>query len=574
MLLNSSPLASVPLNSGGTQATDTPEIISPADSTWWTLRLVLNGQDLSTRLTGTVTVDREAGAARVLNFNLVPEPGSLDLDVLTGKPVTLWRQRMEGAAVVAEQLRFTGTTLRPRYTPTSGVLAITASCDLQNRVELMTLEQIDALVPGVWSAGVFGERTSHWQYAQDRLSTRPQHMDCAPDGSIRVTPWAAAPTAHFEFQEDAVIVGTFDVQPADAAQLINRAELVAEYRFTRLRHREHHYGWQGPAANFCEWYVRTYELPTHSMLTDALAQADWDVIGGWTSLDLPPDLVNPCGLGGAWYNRFTDDPHMLAFGVYVARRTSQSLTERYTLTLQATGSIEAFGERPARSSYSDDVDYDSRSWEQARAVRPAEAIRDDLGDWIIDKDDGPRRTDMLNAALSREWVNILDSHRRTRVVFGTPITDHVYDTTHTVRVQAMGTLAQGRVARVQEVWDIDAGSEIATLEIAISRGGAAVQATSLVPPGRPRFDLGPAPSGSTVLATQLGGDTASQPYNEDLDGFAGNYSIVLPNTEQCPRRLQITTPDIDAAFRDPDAAEATATYVVNVPTDLLITEAL
>lgn len=574
MLLNASPLNTTLLN-GRRNTTRKPEIIKPADSTRWRLRVVLNGQDLSHRLTGTVTIDRDAGAARVLTLSLVPESGALDLDVLTGKSVQLWRQRLEGVAVVAEQLRFTGVTLRPRYNPTSAVLTITASCDLQNRVELMTTEQIDALVPGVWSAAVFGELSSHWQYAQDRASTRPQHLDCAPDGSIRVTPWAAAAAPHFVFPAGAVIDRSFDVQPADAGQLVNRAEVEVEYRFTRLRHREHRYEWANPAGNFCSWYVRTFELPTHSMLTEALEQADWDVIGDVSSTDLPPDMVNPCGMGGGWYNSFTEDPHMLSFSVAVARRTAQTLTEKYTLTLLASGSVATFGERPARERYSDDVDYDSRSWETLPVDgRPAGAIQDDLGDWIIDKDDGARRLDALNAALSREWVNILESHRRTRVVFGTPITDHVLDTIHTARVEVLGTLAQGRIARVQDEWDIDAGSEIATVELAVSRGGEAIQGTPLTPPARPHFDLGAAPVASTTLATQLGGDTLSPAYNEDLDGFAGNYSVILPGSEQCPRRLQITTPDIEAAYRDPSDGEKAASYLVAIPTDLLVTEVL
>ncbi|MDH1105647.1 hypothetical protein N5C55_18050 [Pseudomonas otitidis] len=574
MLLNSATLNSGVLNGSGRKGR-APVIIRPADSTRWRLRLVINGLDLSNRLTGSVTIDREAGAARVLTLNLVPEAGPVDLDALTGKPASLWRQRLEGAAVVAEQLRFVGVTLRPRYNPASGVLTITASCDLQNRVELMTREQIDALVPGTWAAGVFGEFSSHWQYAQDRASTRPQHLDCAPDGTLRVTPWAAAAVPHFVFPANAVIDGSLDVQPADASQLVNQAEVVVECRFTRLRHREHRYEWSSPTVNFCAWYVRTYELPTHTMLTEALEQADWDVVGTWSSTDLPPDLINPCGMGGAWYNSFTADPHMLSFGVSVARRTAQTLTEKYTLTLKAAGSVAAFGERPARERYSDDVEYDSRSWETLPAnTRPAEAIQDDLGDWIIDKDDGSRRQDVLSTALSREWVEILDSHRRTRVVFGTPITDDVFDTVHTVRVEAMGTRAQGRLARVQEEWNIDAGSEIATLEIAISRGGNAIQGSPLVPPARPRFDLGAAPPAVTVLATQLGGDTQSPPYREELDGFAGNYSVILPGSEQCPRRLQITTPDIEAAYRDPSDGEATALYLIDIPTDELVTEAL
>lgn len=572
MLLNGSPLNGAALN-GAPLPTSQTEVIELAEGSRWRLRVLVNNQELSHRLTGSLVIDREESAARMVELSLVAEPGALNIDGWTGTPIQVYRQRIEDGAVASEQLRFSGIVRPPRFTPTSQVIRLTGTCDLQNRVEQMTIEQINALVPGDWSAAVFGELSSHWQYAQDKLSTRQLSLDSAPDGSLRVTPWAPVAVPHFRFGPSTVLDGSLDVTPAEAGQLVNRVELSVEFRFLRLRQREHTYSWSHPAGNFCGWYVETSELPTESMLQETLEQADWDAYTAPNVVELPPDLINPCGLGGAWYNAYTADPHLLSFTALVARRTAQTLTERYTITLQAPGSISAFGERPQRERYSDDVEYDSRSWESLPVEsRPVGAVQDELGDWVIDKDEGTRRDAVLRTAILREVVRMADSHRQTRVVFQTPIVDQVYDTTHTARVEALGTEAQGKIVRVQEAWDIEAGTEIATVELAIRRGGAAAESDPLDIPARPGFDFGAPPDATTLLATQLGGRPASPPLDEDLDGFAGNYSVIFGGTNTYPRRLQITTPDIDAQYRDPAEAERARSYQVGLGSDLLQVE--
>ena len=401
------------------------------------------------------------------------------------------------------------------------------------------------------------------------------NVECAPDGGLRVSPWAPAAVAHFSFGPSEVLDGSIEVRPADAGQLINHVEFTLEYRYTRLRHRQHGYTWEHPAGSFCVWLGNDTELPTESMLRDALNQGGWQIIGALILDTLPGTMPEPCGGSGVWINRYTADPHLLGFGATVARRTAQTLTERYLLTLEASGSVASFGAHPSRERYSDEVEFDSGSWEDlAPDSTPADAVQDELGDWVIDKNDLTRRDNALTTALHVEWVRMAGSHRQTRVAFQTPITDQVYDTVHTVRVAALGTVAQGKVTRVQEVWDINAGTEVATLELAIYRGGVATQSEPLTPPARPAFDMGVAPATGTVLATQLGGAVDSPSYDEELDGFAGNYGWEAAGSATYPRRLQITTPDIEAVHRDPAEAETVVSYAIGLSTDLLLTEVI
>lgn len=573
MEFNAAELNGVELNAGVLDASGS--IIQLPLSNRWALRVLLNGVDVSARLTGRVEVTADENTARTARLSLVPTVGLIDLDAWSGKPLQIFRRRLVGGELVSETLRFTGVTLPAKYDNWRNVVALNATCDRQNRLEQMSIEQINALtVECYWSAAVFGELNSHYQYAEARRQTRPIALDCGPDGAFRVTPWRAAAIPHFTFDASNIVAGSLQVTPS-AEKPINRIELAVEYRFTRLRHREHRYQWDHPAANFCAWYPRTTELPTISMLAEAIEQADWDQIGEPAVEELPPDLVNPCGLGGAWYNEFTADPHLLSFSVAVARRTAQTLTEQYNITLLAEGSVTTWGVNLERERYSDEVEYDSRSWETLPAdQRPSNAVQDYLGDWVIDRDDGTRRANTLLTALHREAVRMEDSHRHTRVVWATPISDAIYDTAHTLAVNAGGVQAIGKVVAVAEQWDMDRGTELANIELAVYRGGEVSAADPLTAPAQPAFDFGDAPASTTTLATQLGGDQFSPPFDDDLDGFAGNYSVKYPGSEQYQRRLQITTPDIDALYRDGATAEAAASYRLNFPTDLLITEAM
>lgn len=574
MQLNGAGLNSVALNGGYRRAQRQTEVVALADSSRWRLRVELAGVDISARLTSRISIDREEGAARVVKLTLLPMPGLLDLDVLTGKPLRIYRQRLEGGLVAAEQLRFYGETLRPGLDAFTKMISLTASCELQNRIEQKSIEEIAALMPGsFWAVAVFGELESHWQYCQDRCSTVPGNLDCAPDGSIRFTQWVASSIPHYSFGPSEVIDGSLTVEPADAGQLVNQIEVTLEYRYTRLRHRPYTVSWNHPTDSFCPWLAQSTELPTESMLLEAIEQGGWSLVGTPQKVTLPPSMPNPCGSGGAWINTYTADPHLLSFAVSLAQRTSQTLTEIYKLTLNATGSIAAFTLQTGRERYSDEVEFDAGSWEDLPATsEPAGALVDDSGDMVIDKDEAGRRENALLTALHCEEVRILASHRQTRVTFQTPITDAVYDTNHTVRLESLGIQAQGKIARVMEVWDIDQGSEVATLELAISRGGATVAADYLSSPARPAFDFGPPPAHSAVLATQLGGLMTSPPFDEELDCFSGNYSWSAGGAEMYPRRLQLTTPDIEGSHRDPAEGETVAAYQINIPTDLLITE--
>ncbi|HCF4761557.1 TPA: hypothetical protein NIF50_006906, partial [Pseudomonas aeruginosa] len=73
--------------------------------------------------------------------------------------------------------------------------------------------------------------------------------------------------------------------------------------------------------------------------------------------------------------------------------------------------------------------------------------------------------------------------------------------------------------------------------------------------------------------TQLGGRNSSPIYDDEADGFAGNWTEndldINSSLELFPRRFSVTAKDIPETYRDEHAPELAATYRVSVPDDLL-----
>jgi hypothetical protein len=118
--------------------------------------------------------------------------------------------------------------------------------------------------------------------------------------------------------------------------------------------------------------------------------------------------------------------------------------------------------------------------------------------------------------------------------------------------------------------DMSTGTALLTVGIAPSLGALGAAGDSLVLPPAPTFYDAPGDVISGVLGTQLGLRTTSPLYDEELDGFAGNYSIGNGDPSlRFPRRFATSTPEIIEQWRDENEATASVTYAVAPPADTL-----
>ncbi|MDH0120845.1 hypothetical protein N7325_13585 [Stutzerimonas stutzeri] len=566
-MLNASPLNAVPLN-GLAGAAAEPEYIVRGQSFVWALRLLVDGMDHTAQLTGQMTIIRQEGAAGLADFGLFI---ALGLPVVPpdwkGRTVTI-DYISTSQYVTTEARRYTGQISIANWNPVSRVLTCECSDQVQQRVEGMSVPAINALVGGHWSADVFEpvEGRSHWDYALERLSTRPVSLDCSPTGDLRVTSWyATAP--QFVFGPGTTLYQTVDLQQSDLDESTNRVEIEFGYRYNRLWQLNERYVWRHPGtlgldgmAGFCQWRTDPTELPQIGMVEDAASGSGQTVLNP-DYYRLPLTMADPCGTGVGWTNVYDD----LLLGVTwtSARRWVQTVTETYSLTL-ATAAGEAEATRIVqRSSATVNVESDmAEAWTEG-------PIDGSGGAFDIPND--ARRNAAMVVALRMGQVEIIGAHRETTVSWQVPTSMALgVDLVHTLQVADQGVNASGKCRRIVDSFDLGSGSAVTTISIAIMRGGGVSDPLTL--PGR----LGEGQIGEgegnvfyTPLPTQLGGRTGIPPYDDELDGFAGNYSQNNPNAEVFPRRLSVTAAEIPAAQRDEQLLDAAVLYRVGIPNDLL-----
>lgn len=559
MLLNGGPLNSAPLNgAGAASAASEPEYVVAGISFLWRLRVVVGGVDMSAQLTGGADVDREEGAAGVAGFQLYLPAGPVVPGEWVGRPVTIdYISTKEG--VTTEARRFTGRIAGPpQWDSNNRILSCECSDQLQQRVEALSVAEIDALTGGQWSADVFDpvEGRSRWDYAQERMSTRTASLDCSPTGELRVSSWySTAP--HFVFGYNTTIDESLAIEWPDLSRLVNIVEIEADYRYMRLRQRNDSFRWIG--GGFCGWYFSdTKELPTSAMVRDAVAGAGGNLIDGYSWDLLWPSMPDPCLIGVPWINYFEAEELLLGATFAMGRRWAQTVTERYPLRVEVPTSIAAAGEVIERIGGAFEVESQQAD---AWADTPFAA---GIGSYTDERDEG-RRLSFLAVLLRQAFATVVQAHRGTVLTWQVPTSMVMgLDLIHTVLFEDQGARAIGRVVRVAD--DFGEALPTTTISIKVMRGGGTVS-DPLTPPASVD-EPAPLPVAShTELPTQLGKRPSSPPYDDELPGFAGNYSIGVG--EEYPRRFDIDAPEIPADQRDELVVPIERTYRVAIPNDLL-----
>lgn len=581
-MLNAYPLDAVELNSlGYGSGTDPgpgpdpdpdpdpggdPLPVVPALSFTWRVLLAIGGVDFSAQLTGSVSVDREEGAAGLATVVIFLPPGPVVPTDWIGRPVTL-DYVSEQAGVVTQSRRFTGQVSDPSYDATQRLLTLNCSDQLQKRVEAMAIAEIDALVGGYWSEDVFEptDGRSRWDYAGERLGTIPSSLDASAAGALRVTRWAARSPA-FEFGAGTTVYQSIRVELAQLDRLTNVVEIEGGYRYARLWQQSNGYTWVHPETQgssglggFCQWRKESSETPDVEMIESAVSGSGQTLVAG-SYYTIPLSMANPCGDGIPWINVY--EGLLLSATFTGARRWTQQVTESLKLKVYAPASVAQAGEQVSRERLAVQIEDDrADAWES-----------DDVSgasDGFTDLGNATRRAAAIEVLLHQAQTTILSSHRDNTVSWDFPASMCLgADLTHTLRLADQGVTAVGKCRRLEENYDLESGSALITTTIAVMRGGGTATDALRAPP---QSTSSPGTgSRAYALGTQLGGHLDSGKYDETRDGFSGMYSNVQDSTlEKFPRRMKITAPEIPAALRDEQPYSTTAEYRVVIPNDTL-----
>lgn len=559
-MLNGYPLNSAPLNSLPRGEIDPPAIpVDPAGHrVRWSVTVLMGGVDVTGRLTGAVTVDREEGAAGVAEFRLwYPRGEPVPVD-MHDQPVSITLVDDEGSLLL-----FTGHAMEPHWDAVSRIMRVTCSDMLQQRVETMPAGQIDALCGGLYSIDISGEIDGHWDYAQNRLRSRTASMDCAPDGTIRVTDWHARTPAYI-FGPGTTVYESVTVELAQKASVINTVQLSMQYRYDRFHEAVDAYEWEHPTSNFCAWRTLSTELPDIDMVFSAAGSAGLTLTkASWNKL--PPSGVYICDGPVSWQNNFTG--LLLGFEIEGMRRWSQAVTEKYDFTL-TLGSGEAVTQRMSYSATTDAQDKDG--WKEPVEVDQAGGTATQELE-AGDRADESQRSNFILTGLHHARAVIVDSHRQTRVGWQLPCSSKVTaDLIHTLELNDQGVHAIGKCVRRMDQLDIETGSALTSLTIAVMRGGGT--SDDLTVPARLGADgQSRHVTNHPALPTQLGGRfTSPAEYDEELDGFSGMYTAVQDNSLPVfPRRLAYTSSDNHEALTDALEMSTSRALAVSVPDDTL-----
>lgn len=583
MQLNGSPLNSRTLNGASARgAVAEPQTIAPVVSMVWSARLLLNGVDASHLLAGRITTRREEGARAIADFDLQFLGEAVNPATYQGQTAELWFRHWVGGAWV-DHLVFRGKITGPQFSLQTRVLSCECADQLNEQVELLDLATIDAITGGLWSADVFEavEGRSRWDYASERMSTRPASLQLSLEGALQVTPWATTAPA-WRVPPGAVLFESLEWAPVELSDRINVVEIEADYRFSRLRERHQPFAWEHPdwvglsiIDGFClAWRHDGTEMPDIAMITEASQSAGYQAVinAGWDRL--PPSGSGAlCTPPSSWLNQYPD--LLVRAGWTSAMRWVQPVTEQYTLRVEAPASIAQAGEVVERERLAFETENDRASaFEDAEFTGPeAGAVQDALGDWVVDLRENGRLAEGAVCLLHVGRTRILGTHRGNRFVFQLPAADAIgFRLEHTLRVEdevlGRAIVCQAKVFSIAHEWDLDSGSALTTVELAVSQGGGQVSDPLTLPPPPPSTPAGAMPT-LIRLPSQFSGHVDGPPYNEAQLGFAGNYTNYNSTQERFERRFDIEAPEIPADHRDEYLAPRAQTYRVAVPTDLL-----
>jgi hypothetical protein len=530
----------------------------------WTVKVLLSGDNVSSRLTGTVRVRAEEDAARLAEFTLLPSAGVVDPIDWTGAAVVIDFARIFTGATVYTRI-FTGVVDVADYDPITRIVKFACTDDLQHVVAGLTTPAIDAIVGGDYSVGAQGRIDEHWAYAQARLESVAGSLDCSAARAPRMTLWDGLPTWR-TFDSGDILDGSLGVELPRRKSIVNRIDIVYQYRFHRLRERWTSLGFSASIIG-TDAYARGYNLPSQQAVESALSGAGWHVISA--AYDRGHDYVKigvpagaPAGANADWW--MVTGGGIRTVKARVAQRHAQPITEEYAIVVEAPDSISAHGivAKPLRGAL--ESTWNPSEWEQDMAQAP------DASAGNVDHAPDAPRTDSdaaITALINMARKLILSSHRTARAFFSVPCLPEV-DLDRAAAVDTDTMDATGKIAEFEHVLDLGAGSAITRIGLALSgvaAGGLTVDDAVTVPsPPDADAEAGSDPweAALPILTTHVGSLLTSA-YSEDLMGWLSN----------APERLNAYnfTLDTTYSFDNPYYAPGTLGGAVRLTRDFPVT---
>lgn len=546
----------------------------------WTAVVRLDGEDISTLLTGTVSVSAAEGEARIAEFQIKPPAGPLALPNWVGAVVEIDFAEQDAAGLPQNSSRiFTGVVDEPEYDFSTGIVTFACTDQLQQVVRNATREWIDTNVEGVYTEIITGEPRDNLEYADARLATVPRSLDLDSYQQARVYEWNTANEPLITLTEDDIIYESLRLKMASRGDIQNEVKIGFRYRFPRLRARVASVTFGGDIGIYTP---QALDIPSRAMIEQAcLSLPGWTMLGEINYVGIDPGLY---GGGGGTIGIVigTGDAPNLAIGFAArwASRWVQTVTEDYELTIVSQPSIDTVGRATRELTGSSlDVEFDSAGWLSDTSPSPALTYPIPVGDVSLDygqagKNDRGSAETAIVVSVAQATKQVLASHRITRIGAKVLLSAGI-DLDERIEFDTAGLQAEGKVFRFRHSMDIESGQADTEFEISIS-GFSFVGLQDNDPTEAPEAPTDPtpepgAPSYAVECGLWVGGTSTAAPWDEaNMIGFSSNARQGPDfdfDGERYPFAMSVKSPEIESDVRDPITLPKSAIYNVLIPQD-------
>lgn len=577
-------------------------------------RITIDSQIIEDRyICGIHTIQRQEGDVAQLTFQLQPESGIQNYNAYQGKLVYYDIVRADGVKRL-----FTGRINKPTFDVINKRTTITCS-DIRNERIESDLGSIKSNI-GYFSEQLHGRELSVKEEIEKRLSTVPYSLDYDSDGIFRITPWAAKATADYTFDNSDVYYREPSVEFSERHSIVNKVNITFEYRYPRLYHKTAHYSWTYP-YDVCEFMRYGYSMTSKTLVESAAKSTGWVMEGLITYDPIFPSGLYSCNFGVdgvrdvGWSTTFfnyvttaktetvtntsgsgaptiqspvkdadgnqvyetslaggTDYSNVYCIGAYfkLSKNFSQTITEKYTLSVYSAASISAYDEIVETDNAGIDTSYDTAKWDSN------ETGTLEVNSYYVDVE--PNIYDFLNGsrvALNTARTKILATHRLSSVTWQMPGQESL-QLHHTVELNTTKIACKGKIRSLRHTIDAEQGEFTTDVELALSIVPFTISEDALVPPTRPEETL--TIDNTNVTLQSHYGEDPTLATSANWNGMIGNKYVTAMdpaigqlNTYKTnyPEAFVVDAPEISEQYTAARVLEATEEYSINVPRDNL-----
>lgn len=350
-------------------------------------------------LIGDITTSQEENGAALAEFTLLLGDGAVDdayLDEATSKAVTI---TFTDTKTGGSEILFSGKVDVPEIDLLAGEIRYRCTDDYRNRLNDLELppESMDQF--GFIAPDIVSEFESQADEIEERLKSKRESLTFTPAGDYSLTSWTPKVNADRTLVGNEIYRRTPTIELLSGSRVINTVKLELEYQYQRVKQAEAEYKWNHP-QNYPCGYARLGQPPTKASIRAAIEGTGW----AYTDLVMEDRACGTCN--STWQNfpctefqgssmedvldadgqPVTDsngnvqqkwnpgrqvsltDKDAASASWKMAKRYTQNVSEKITVTISAGNSIQRYGIRERTERYGLKIDYPVSEWESDPTV--------------------------------------------------------------------------------------------------------------------------------------------------------------------------------------------------------------